>query len=356
MKKYFLFVLKPLLSFAFFLLMNLVAGKTTKMTHVDYRSSAAAPSAASDIIANSSYAYATYQSAVISNTGSSAGGSIDLFKFDIRDGGGIPDADGLPTILSSVTFNVTNISVIRSAALFSGNSLVNASPTINTLSGTLSFSGLSGTRVTAADGGSAGLTLRVTFASAVTDNIQLQVSINTADATAAGSETSSLFTAFPNVVSSTVSDHNRIEVTADRLAFVQQPTTPPVGVAMMPAASVSANDANGNRDLDFAGNVSITSTGLLSGTPVSGTVYSGIFIFDPVIHTVSGTGFILTATASGLTTNTVDSAPFAILETNYENNDYRSKTPGTWEVNVGTGTGTATESNIRFPKHAANPV
>ncbi|MGK4566789.1 beta strand repeat-containing protein [Flavobacterium sp. 3HN19-14] len=51
-------------------------------------------SAASDIIANAAYVYnsnfpyATYQSATITNTGSSTNGSLDLFKFDIRDGGG----------------------------------------------------------------------------------------------------------------------------------------------------------------------------------------------------------------------------------------------------------------------------
>lgn len=304
------------------------------------------PSVASDIIANAAYlssgynsniAYATYQSATISNTGSSTGGSIDLFKFDIRDGGVTADTDALPTILSGITFNVTNTSMIRSAALFSGNTLVNPSPTINTGTGTITFSGLSGANVTAADGTSNSLTLRVTFLSTVTDNTQFQVTISNANVTGAGSSTSSLFTTFTSVVSSTTSDRNRIEVTADRLAFVQQPTTTSATTAMTPAVTVAANDGNGNRDLDFFTAVSITSTGTLTGTPVSGSVSSGLATFSTLTHTVAGTGLILTATTTGLTTNTVDSSSFIIVAITYVNGDWMSRSDGTWD-NKGTGT------------------
>ncbi|WP_291087368.1 choice-of-anchor D domain-containing protein [Flavobacterium sp. BFFFF1] len=288
------------------------------------------PSAASDIIASGTYTYnsninyATYQAATITNTSN----SIDFFRFDIRDGGASADADALPTILSAITFNVTNTSMIRSAALFNGNALVNASPTINTGAGTIAFSGLS---YSAADGTTASLTLRVTFQSTVTDNTQFQVTIGNAGVTAAGGSTSSLFTAFTSVVSSTTTNRNRIVVTADRLVFVQQPTTTTVSAAMTPSVTVAGVDVNGNRDLDYTGTISITSTGTLTGSPVGVAAVSGLATFSSLTHTVAGTGLILTAATTGLGfDNDVDSNAFVISAIIYANNDYRSKSSGTW--------------------------
>lgn len=285
------------------------------------------PSAASDIIANSGYSYNSnidykaYQTATISSTSN----SIDLFKFDIRDGGASADADNLPTILSGITFNVTNAAMIRTAALFSGNTLVNASPTINTGSGTIAFSELSGTNVTAADGSSAGLTLRVTFLATVTDNTQFQVTISNANVSAAGSSTSSLFTTFTSVVSSTTSNRNKIVVTADRLAFVQQPSNTTVNSNMSPSVTLAGVDSLGNRDLDFTSTISMTSTGTLSGTPVSVAAVSGLATFSSLTHTATGTGLILTAATTGLAfDNDIDSSTFNITAIVGVTGDYRT--------------------------------
>ena len=78
----------------------------------------------SDIITDGTYTYTSninytlYQGAPASNTTNSVG----AFKFTIRDGGAGADADALGTELSSLTFNVTNIANIRSAAIFGGAS------------------------------------------------------------------------------------------------------------------------------------------------------------------------------------------------------------------------------------------
>ncbi|PWA04194.1 YDG domain-containing protein [Flavobacterium psychrotolerans] len=300
------------------------------------------PSNLSDIIANATYLssgynsnipYTTYQATTISNTGSGANGSIDLFKFDIRDGAGIADADGLPTILSSITFNVTNSANIRAAALFNGNTLVSATPTINTGAGTIAFSGLSGANVTANDGATNSLTLRVSFLATVTDNQQFAVTIANANVAVAGSNTSSLFSSFTSAVSSTTSDRNRIEVTADRLVFAQQPSTTAFNTAMTPAVTVSANDSNGNRDLDYVGSIAITSTGTLTGTPVNVSAVSGLASYASLTHTVSGTGLTLTATTTGLaSSNTITSGTFDI--TSVPANSYRTTGATTWASNA----------------------
>jgi len=297
------------------------------------------PSSSSDIIASTGYTYnsninyLTYQIATITNTSN----SLDLFRFDIRDGGGVADSDVLPTILSGITFNVTNINNIRTAALFNGNALVNASPTINYGGGTIAFSGLSGANVTAADGGSNTLTLRVSFLTTVTDNSQMQITIAAANSTAAGGSTSSLFSSFTSVNSSTTADRNRIEVTADRLAFVQQPTETGVSLPMSPDVTVEGRDVNGNRDLDYTGSIDITSTGTLTGSPVNAIASSGLATFNGLTHTVAQTLRVLTATTTGLAfSNTVNSANFNI--TTVPNNSFRTITAGTWTSSGGTAT------------------
>jgi hypothetical protein len=103
----------------------------------------------------------------------------------------------------------------------------NNTPTINTGAGTITFSGLSGTNFTAADNGSLTLTLRVSYLTTVVDNAQIQYTISAASASSAGSVFASANAG--GASSSITSDRNRIEVTADRIAFVQQPSNVSTG-------------------------------------------------------------------------------------------------------------------------------
>ncbi len=305
---------------------------------------AGTPSASSDMIANALYSYnsninyAGYQSiapTLLTNTAQ----CIDLFKFDIRDGGGAADADNLPTILTGITFNVTNLSMISQAALFDGNTMISNTPTINSGAGTIAFSGMS---YSTADGGTQSLTLRVTFASTVTDNTQFQVTINNANVTAAGSNTSSLFTSFTAVASSTTGDRNRLEVTASKLVFGQQPSNTTTNTTMTPAPTVRALDALNNLDLDYTGTIYVSSTGTMTGSPISQAATAGVATFSSIVHTVAGTGYTLSAyvspaTLTGATSNTFDIILFA-----YQTGDFKPKYPtdlsfnGDWEYYNGT--------------------
>lgn len=290
-------------------------------------------SAESDIIADAAFSYTsnivytTYQAATITNTSTSVG----AFRFIIRDGGATAsDADALGTELTGITFNVANIANIRSAALFSGNTQLNNAPVINVGGGTIAFSGLSGANYTAADNGTLALTLRVSFLTTVTDNQQLQYTVAAATANVTGSSFASANAG--GAVSSITSDRNRIKVDADRLAFVQQPSTTSINVAMSPTVTVSANDVNGNRDLDFTGTVSITSTGTLTGTPVNVSAVNGLASFSSLSHSASGTGFVLNAAASGLTG--IGSSTFDI--TTAATGSYRTTSNGTWPSGTAT--------------------
>lgn len=275
---------------------------------------------------SSNHDYTLYQAASITSTSNSVG----VFKFTIRDGGAsAPDADALSTELTTITFNVANIANIRAAALFGGASqttLINNTPTINTGAGTITFTGLSGTNVSAADNSTQDVTLRISYLTTVTDNEQLQYTISSATA----NNTGSVFAAADaGAAQSSISgDRNRIEVTATKLGFQQQPSTTNVGGTMSPSPTVRALDANNNLDLDYTSNISITSTGTMTGDPISVAAVAGVATYSAVVHTVAGTGYNLTATSGSLTSAT--SGNFDINTIVYNTGDYRSVANGNW--------------------------
>ncbi len=256
-------------------------------------------SSTSDITTTSGYsytsnvAYASYQSA----SGLTTGNSVGVNGLTIRDGAGASDADNLGTTLSAISFSTGGSTAIRTAALFDGST--NVGETVVNGATTIPFSGLS---LVAADNGTKDFELRVTYQAAVTDNQQITFTVSSATASTAGS---GFATAAAGAAASTATgDFNRIEVTATKLNFVQQPTNASVNTVMTPAVTVEATDANNNRDLDYSTSISMTSSGTLTGTPVSGTTTSGLATFSTLTHTASGTGLQLTAASGSLSSAT----------------------------------------------------
>jgi len=262
---------------------------------------------------NSNINYNTYQSATISTTAN----GIAVMGITIRDGGASSDADALGTELNSISFTVVNIANIRSAALFQGSTLVNNSPSVG--GGNISFSGLSGANVTANDNGSKTLTLFVTFLSSVTDNAQLQFTVNSATSNITGSN---FATADAGAAASSITgDRNRIEVVATILLFAQQPSSTGIGAVMSPSPAIEAVDVLNNRDLDYTATISLSSTGTMSGSPIAVSATSGLSTFS-VTHTVAGTGLFLSATSGSLTA-TGNSNAFAITTFTFASGDFR---------------------------------
>lgn len=277
----------------------------------------------SDIIFNTGFTsptninYTSYQATDITDVN-----SIEVAQFTIRDGGAsAPDADALGTTLTALTFSLSNSANIRRVALYDGTTELgevagSAAP---------SFTGLS---LSAPDNGTKTFSLRVTYNTTVTDNQQPQFIITNATPDISGS----VFAAGDagGASSSTIGDDNKIEVIATALAFVQNTTTPTgVNVAMSPAPTVSANDANGNRDLDFVANVDVTSSGTLSTSPVTVAPIAGLASFNAnIIHTASSTGLQLTAASTGLSSAT--SNLFDITTASSASDYFRSKANGNW--------------------------
>jgi uncharacterized repeat protein (TIGR02543 family) len=282
---------------------------------------------------NSNINYATYQSATISTTAN----GIAVMGITIRDGGASSDADALGTELNSISFTVANIANIRSAALFQGSTLVDNAPSIG--GGNISFSGLSGANVTANDNGSKTLTLYVTFLTAVTDNHQLQFTVNSATSNITGSSfaTSNAGAA----ASSTTTDRNRIEVTADRMIFSQQPVSTSITTVLSPTPTISFVDANNNLDFDDNRTVTLTTSGIdmTSSSPYTITAtHTGILSLTGVSFSSAQTGITLIATTTGLAfSNTKTSTTFDISAVIIPANAYRTTSAGTWPTS-----GTAT--------------
>lgn len=252
----------------------------------------------SDIIANTGFTYTSnipydnYQEATdIVNSGT----SLVVAQFDLRDGSGAADADALPTILTGLTLNLgANFGVIRRIALFDAAGTTQLTGTSEVVGGaTAVFSGLS---LSAPDGGTTSFTVRASFADPITDNLQFSLTVTGATSQAANSQFT-LPTA-GGAVTSTTGDINRIEVTATKLLFVQQPSNAFINVNMSPAVTIEAVDALDNRDLDNTSSVAVTSTGTLTGTPVTVSAASGLASFGGLQHSAAGTGLTLSATAT----------------------------------------------------------
>lgn len=264
--------------------------------------------------------------------------AIRVWSFTIRDGGGVADGDAVGTILTAVTINkggsngVTSwANTAKQAALYDGATEV---AEITVTGEIMVFSSFS---VTAADGGNKTLDLYLTFETTnITDNQQFQFRIQKTNTTtdAAGSS----FAAFADVTSSITGDNNRIEVTATKLNFVQQPTNTGINTAMSPSVTVEAADANNQRDLDFTGSIRITSTGTLTGSPVDVAASSGLATFSALTHTVTGTGLTLNAEKTATLDWDITSSAFDILNIyttlldNYDGvGNLTYTTEGTWD-------------------------
>ncbi|MFY0482348.1 InlB B-repeat-containing protein [Flavobacterium sp. PLA-1-15] len=247
-------------------------------------------SATSNIIANAGFINSPINYLNYINSNITAANSFELGQFIIQDGGGSPDADNLGTTLSTLSLLVGNVAYLERIALYDGTTEIAELPaTFTTV-----FTGLS---LATTDGGTKTFSIRASFKTAVTDNQRIIVTVSGATAAATGST-------FGTISASTSSaglTDNVIQVTADRLAFVQQPSNTSINVAMAPAVTVSANDVNGNRDVDFATPITITSNGTLTGSPVSGTLTLGLATFNSLTHTVAQNGRTLSATSTGLT-------------------------------------------------------
>jgi len=231
--------------------------------------------------------------------------SVAVAEFFINDGGNsFPDGDLAPTILTNLTLDLgPNYTFVRRIALYNGPSEI-AGTEQAVSAQTVNFGGLT---LQANDDMSLAFTVRVTFNALVTDRDQISFTVTSASSAAGNSR----FTD-PDAGGATTSlafDNNRMQVTATRMAFIQQPTSTLNGVTMTPDVVVGAFDPLNSIDTDFAMSVDLTSNGVMVGSPQSATFVNGVGTYNSIVHSSNGIGLVLTT--NSILTN-VNSSTFNI--------------------------------------------
>ncbi|MFD2917474.1 T9SS type A sorting domain-containing protein [Psychroserpens luteus] len=224
-----------------------------------------------------------------------SGTAFDAFGFEVVDLG---TADGLPTNITTMRFvpgpnNTAGWSDhIQGITVYDEN-LVDYTPT-TTITDTeiiLDF----GTPISITDGTSLefvlGFYLNTTN---IVDSSVIQFQIDSASNGFAANISGSGF-ADPFLLGDIVSNDIIVDVYVTELVFSQQPSNTFVNAIMTPDVTVSAVDINGNIDTSYDLDIEITSTGTLTGNPVTATPVDGVATFTGLTHTAIGTALVITA-------------------------------------------------------------
>jgi hypothetical protein len=291
----------------------------------------------SDLVLVAGSSPVTISSTVNNNAPLTSGTGVQVLQFRLRDGGAaLSDADNLPTIMTAFTIAQVSNTVstwsdaINTIELFDGTTRIAAGTVTATQ---IQFTGLN---ISTPDNTEKTLSLRMSLKCPLGpdafDNERFGFSISNANTTfsAAGSSKTT-FTAVANAAGT-----NTINVVATQLSFTSQPTTTGVNSGMSNVV-VTAADSCGNTDLDFVAAVTLTSTGTMTGAPLSVNAVGGVATYVGIVHTVVGTNFTLSASAIGLTPET--SIMFDIVAiTNLQRGDL-----AILAVNVNTGAPSGTD-------------
>lgn len=262
------------------------------------------------------FAYPSPISYVSNTNGIVNVGNPAVWSLRVQDGGGAADADFLPTVITGMTINVTDVNnVLDRVALYDAAGTTKlgefaAAPT-------LTFSGLDGPWgpfVTAPDNGSVDFILKATYKTApIIDNSQFAFTVTAVTARTDRSGMGGFAVQGP---SSTTGNNNKVDVVATRPSWTTTATVQPANVGLnplqiSPAPVVAGVDVNGNIDLGYIGTVQVSNPPSLFGGPINLNAVGGYATFtgpSAIRYITSGT-MQLTATIGA---NTALSNPFTV--------------------------------------------
>jgi hypothetical protein len=289
---------------------NTIAYLTTSPLTGSRATPAAQASVSSDCIAVAGSEAASISSLINDAPPLSASSGITTWQLAIRDGGGVPDSDVKPTVVTGIMLRPGAMNtaaqwpdVLLAADLFDG--AAHLAGGVITAAG-IYFSPLT---LSVPDDGSTTLTLRVSLKkTGLIDHQTLQFSLSPIDVETASDATSSQMKPAAAITSSRTK--NIIDVAATKLRFFRQPSDAAVGTIITPSVLVEAADANNNRDTDFISTVSMTASGaVLALAPVAAVAEAGCAVFGTLTCTSAGSAVTLTAASNGWT---VSSVPFRV--------------------------------------------
>jgi hypothetical protein len=222
--------------------------------------------------------------------------AVNLGAFTIRDAPVSASTDGDGTTLSSIEFAVANSENISALALLEVPTLAVVSE-VTTVTDFTSFNGLN---LMADEDSTKQFLVLAQFKTTVTDNDQIQLTINKVTTPSTGS---SLFASANAGGAETpiTGDDNRIEVTASQFIFDTQPTDTNMLEVMAPYPTLLAVDTNLNRDLD----ANYTAVGLttIPGSSIVTETYAmtnGLATLNAIVFTSTEAGTSLLATEAAI--------------------------------------------------------
>lgn len=265
-------------------------------------------STSSDIITDTSFyepeniAYQNYQD----TADVTLANSIEVARFQIRDGGFGADIDTASTVLTSIGIAVQGNQVLSRLALYNGSNEIADLSVTDTL---VNYTGLS---FYTHDNTTENLSIRATFKAKVTDNAQFGFTIRSVANSATGS---SFYTYDAGAAqTSLLGDKNRIEVTANQLRFIQQPTRSVTNYPVNPSITVAAIDVLQNTDLDYVTDMVLNSNALVSNNSTTTvTPILGIGTFSNIMYASIQSGVTVEVT-SGSLISTGSSSNFDIIK------------------------------------------
>ena len=196
--------------------------------------------------------------------------SVSLFTFNINDAG---TADVLPTILTAISFDITNYENLKVLALFDGDMNI---AELEVAGNTVAFTELN---IQAADGMMKQVNVRATFSENVDDGEQIGLTILSVTAGASGSTFAEANGGGAATVITGSADINAIEVIATELVI-----TAPELVKIGADFDLTVRAVDGNNNLDVADrSVTLsqtTGTGLSTGESLAQVATPGTFTWD----------------------------------------------------------------------------
>lgn len=245
----------------------------------------------------------------LSTTKDTTGEAVNVFDFTISDGG---TADGLPLTVSQIVVPVsgtaTDVQRDKITWRLNGPGVSNVTGTYSAASDTITFPGLS---ISVTDGGNATYAINAYYKdnTGITDGSTVILSIDgdTNFTTGANDTRMGPTAAVTNGTGTT------LDVIASTLVFTTQPSGSVSGSALTQQPVVTARDAFGNTDTNFAETITLTENGV--GTLTNGTqaATNGVATFTSLIYTATADQEKFTLTANdqdGVGTNlpTVDAS------------------------------------------------
>ncbi|MEM9857792.1 MAG: gliding motility-associated C-terminal domain-containing protein [Bacteroidota bacterium] len=223
--------------------------------------------------------------------------SLQLGSFQIRDGGSITDDDPVPTVVSQITFSLSNSTNLSRIALYDGSTELGeeaAAPSVT-------FNALS---LSVPDNSSVDIDVYVTFNASVTESEVMQLTVTNVSSL---SGTSRFTTA--DAGGASISS-GPIEVTANSITVAQEPSSAVDQYTVLPQQPIfEAVDANGNLDIDFNESYTVETDNTDNLLPTN-----AIAVWSNGVLDFTGTGFNFEGV--GNSTMNIETSPSGIVSDN----------------------------------------